>query len=79
MKVEVHLIRGEAKTLFDFSQPGLLRVSIQMGADKSHLTERCTNAIEPQLLDRVIKLWSDPDHPREMIENGRNIIIRESA
>ena len=79
MKIEVHLIRGEAKTLFDFSEPGLLKVYFQMGIDQDHLRERCHKAVDPGILDRVIKLYSDEDHPKEMIESGRDMIIRELA
>jgi hypothetical protein len=79
MKIEVHLIRGEAKTLFDFTEPGLLRVYFQMGLPKEHLQDRCNKAVTPEILERVIKLYSDENHPKEMIENGRNMIIRELA
>ncbi len=79
MKIEVHLIRGEAKTLFDFSEPGILRVSFQMGMDKKHLKDRCNTAVTPEILERVVKLYSDENHPKEMVESGRNMIIRELA
>lgn len=79
MKIEVHLIRGKAETLFDFSEPGLLKVFFQMGVDKQHLEDRCNKAVTPDVLDRVIKLYCDENHPKEMIENGRNMIIRELA
>jgi hypothetical protein len=79
MNVELHLMRGQTKTFFDFSEPETLRVVMQMGHDKDHLTQRCGDAVKPEILERIIKLLSDPDAPREMIEDGRNLIIRESA
>jgi len=79
LDIEVHLIRGETVTGFEFPEPGKLRVFIQMGTPKELVLEHCSKAIEPVLLQRVIKLWTDPDHPRRMIESGRNLIIREIA
>ncbi len=79
LDIEVHLIRGETVTGFEFPEPGKLRVLIQMGTPKERVIEHCSKAIDPGLLQRVIKLWTDPDHPRQMIESGRNLIIREIA
>jgi hypothetical protein len=79
LDIEVHLIRGETVTGFEFPEPGKLRVTIQMGLAKEKVVEHCSGAIEPKLLNRVLTLWTDPDYPRQMIESGRNLIIREIA
>lgn len=50
-----------------------------MGMDKEHLKDRCNKAVTPEILDRVVKLYSDENHPKEMVESGRNMIIRELA
>ena len=79
LDIEIHLIRGETVTGFEFPEPGKLRVVIQMGMPKEHLVDHCSKAIEPALLQRVLKLWTDPNHPRSIVESGRNLIIRENA
>ncbi|MEY4418283.1 MAG: hypothetical protein RIQ88_721 [Actinomycetota bacterium] len=79
MRIEVHLVRGDAVTGFEFPEPGLLKVRIQMGRAEEEVRNHCSKVIEPSILDRVIKLWSDENHPKLMIESGRDLIIRESA
>lgn len=79
MRVEVHLIRGEAVTGFEFPEPGLLKVRIQMGRSEEEVRNHCSKVLQPAVLDRIIKLWCDEDHPKLMVESGRDMIIRETA
>ena len=77
MQIEVHLIRGDANTVLEFQTDGNLKVSIQMGRPQEEVSEQCSKVVDPVILKRIIRLWCDPDHPRQMIESGRNLIIRE--
>lgn len=79
MQIEIHLKRGTTITSFEFPELGKLKVTIQMGQDREVVENHCSKAIEPSILKRVIKIWCDPDHPKEMIESGRDLIIRDCA
>ena len=55
------------------------RVTIQMGLRVDEFTENCQKHLKPELLDHVIRLWSDPDYCRTVLPIGRNLLIRGCA
>lgn len=79
MQIEIHLMRGETVTSFEFPEPGKLLVKIQMGLPEQTFRDHCKDAIHPDTMNKVISLWCNPDHPREFEEVGRHLIIRDSA
>lgn len=54
------------------------RITIQMGLIVDEFKQNYENRLKPELVDHIIRLWSDPDYPREVIPQGRNILIRDS-
>lgn len=54
------------------------RITIQMGLIADKFKENCEDQLKPEFVEQVIRLWSDPDYPREVIPQGRNILIRDS-
>lgn len=54
------------------------RITIQMGSMVDRFKENCEVQLKPEFVDQVIRLWSDPDYPREVIPQGRHILIRDS-
>jgi hypothetical protein len=54
------------------------RITIQMGLIVDKFKENCEDQLKPEFVEQVIRLWSDPDYPREVIPKGRNILIRDS-
>jgi hypothetical protein len=77
MKIEIHAKRGETPTMLHVPTPGSLRLQLQMGIPADTLKEHLGGVLNPEILDRVVHLWSNPDHCREFIEDGRNLIIRD--
>jgi hypothetical protein len=55
------------------------RITIQMGLRVDEFTENCEKHLKPELLDHVIRLWSDPDYCRTVLPIGRNLLIRGCA
>lgn len=79
MKIEIHAKRGETPTSLHIPAPGELRLQVQMGTASASLTEHLRDVLNPEVLSRVISLWANPDHCREFIEDGRDLIIRDCA
>jgi hypothetical protein len=52
------------------------RITIQMGLRVDELTDNCKNHLKPEVLEHVIRLWSDPDYCRTVLPVGRNLLIR---
>lgn len=55
------------------------RITIQMGLRVDEFTENCKKHLKPELLEHVIRLWSDPDYCRTVLPIGRNLLIRGCA
>jgi hypothetical protein len=55
------------------------RVTIQMGLRVDEFTENCKKHLKPEVLEHVIRLWSDPDYCRTVLPVGRNLLIRGCA
>jgi len=79
MQIEILASRGETVTSFEFPEPGRMRVIVQMGTPAERLSAICNPALTPEVLNRVIRLWSDPEHCRQFEELGRNLLIRDCA
>jgi len=65
----------ENKPGVDLDRP---RITIQMGLIVDEFKQNYQNQLKPALVDHIIRLWSYPDYPREVIPQGRNILIRDS-
>jgi hypothetical protein len=52
------------------------RITIQMGLRVDQFTENCKKHLKPELLEHVVRLWSDPDYCRTVLPIGRNLLIR---
>jgi hypothetical protein len=79
MQIEILASRGETVTSFEFPEPGRMRAIVQMGTPVERLTAALKPALAPEVLEHVIRLWSDPDHCRQFEELGRNLLIRDCA
>ncbi len=55
------------------------RFTIQMGLRVDEFTDNCKNHLKPEVLEHVIRLWSDPDYCRTVLPVGRNLLIRGCA
>ncbi len=55
------------------------RFTIQMGLRVDVFTDNCKNHLKPEVLEHVIRLWSDPDYCRTVLPVGRNLLIRGCA
>ena len=55
------------------------RITIQMGLRVDEFTENCEKHLKPELLEHVVRLWSDPDYCRTVLPIGRNLLIRGCA
>jgi hypothetical protein len=55
------------------------RITIQMGLRVDEFTENCEKHLKPEVLEHVIRLWSDPDYCRTVLPVGRNLLIRGCA
>jgi hypothetical protein len=50
-----------------------------MGTPKEQLESLLSQVLHAPLVEKLVRLWSDPDHPREFTEDGRHLFIRDSA
>lgn len=55
------------------------RITIQMGLRVDEFTDSAIKHLKPELLEHVIRLWSDPDYCRTVLPVGRNLLIRGCA
>ena len=79
MQIEILATRGETVTSLEFPEPGRMRVIVQMGTPSEELATLCRSVLHPEVLTQVIRLWADPEYPREFEEKGRNLLIRDCA
>ena len=79
MNIEILASRGETVTSLEFSDLGMVRLIVQMGTPENDLKKHLDGALKPEVSSRFISLWSNPDHPREFVELGRNLLIRDCA
>lgn len=52
------------------------RITIQMGLRVDQFTENCKKHLKPELLEHVVRLWSDTEYCRTVLPIGRNLLIR---
>lgn len=55
------------------------RVTIQMGLRVDEFTDNCRKQLKPELLEHVVRLWSDHEYCRTVLPIGRNLLIRGCA
>jgi len=71
-------MKGPTITSFELREPGILRVTLQMGTSEEDVRERCAMVLHPELTPRVIRLWAENDCERDFLEQGRHLLISES-
>jgi len=77
--VEIEVVPQKApktEAEIDLDRP---RITIQMGLRVDEFKENCKKHLKPEVLEHVIKLWSDPDYCRTVLPAGRNLLIRGCA
>ena len=77
--LEILAMRGHTVPAIQFPEPGRIRFIVQMGTPSEEIATVCRPAFTPEVLNHVIRLWSDPDHCRQFEELGRNLLIRDCA
>jgi hypothetical protein len=77
--VHIELVRRKAPKNPPEVEIDRPRITIQMGLRVDIFTENCKKHLKPELLEHVVRLWSDPDYCRTVLPIGRNLLIRGCA
>jgi hypothetical protein len=78
LKIEILAMKGPAIPSFELREPGVLRVTLQMGMSKEDVEASCALILHPELTPRIIRLWAENDCERDFLEQGRHLLICES-
>jgi hypothetical protein len=76
MEILVSLSHVLPDVVFEGEKP--VRLLLNFGHKAEDIQAAVGDKLDDESLNRFVALWEDPNHPREFVPQGKNLIVKSS-
>ena len=76
MEILVSLGHAVPEVVFEGNKP--VRLLLSFGHRAEDIQAAVGDQVDGEALSEVLALWQDPNHPREFVPQGKNLLVRST-
>jgi hypothetical protein len=76
MEILVSLSHVVPDVVFEGEKP--VRLLLNFGHKAEDIKEAVGDKVDDESMNHFVALWQDPEHPREFVPQGKNLLVKSS-